>query len=161
MAKTSAKKQVGLSKKSLGNFSLVKNAQKGIGVELAFEVADALLMPYKELSQILQLSTKTLRSYQKENKSLNPIASEQILKLNELRIRGEEVFGTIDAFSKWLKKPAFGLADEVPSAVIMQEKVYLINTNHIDFREKKIRLVNLEDFIFNPRIKSENPGRIE
>jgi RES domain-containing protein len=50
---------------------------------------------------------------------------------------------------------------EVPSAVIMQEKVFLINTNHIDFRENKIRLVNLEEFTFNPRIKSENPDKIE
>lgn len=103
-----------LSSKPIGNFSLVKNAQKGIDVETAFEVADALFMPYEELSQILQLTTKTLRNYQKENKSLNPIASEQILKLNQLKIRGEEVFGTIEAFSKWLKKPAFGLDDEVP-----------------------------------------------
>lgn len=50
---------------------------------------------------------------------------------------------------------------EVPSAVITQEKVYLVNTTHLDFKEKKIRLVNLEEFIFNPRIKSENPDKME
>jgi len=107
-------KKIKLSKEPIGNFSLVMNAQKGIGIDLAFEVAESLLMPNEELSRILQLTTKTLRNYQKENKNLNSIASEQVLKLNELRIRGEQVFGSIEAFVRWLRKPAFGLDGEVP-----------------------------------------------
>ncbi|MEX2566562.1 MAG: antitoxin Xre/MbcA/ParS toxin-binding domain-containing protein [Cyclobacteriaceae bacterium] len=101
-------------KPSIGNFSLVMNAQKGIGIDLAFEIAESLLISNEELSQILHLTAKTLRNYQKENKNLNPIASEQVLKLNELRIRGEQVFGSVEAFMRWMKKPAFGLDGRVP-----------------------------------------------
>ncbi|MEX2566563.1 MAG: RES family NAD+ phosphorylase [Cyclobacteriaceae bacterium] len=46
---------------------------------------------------------------------------------------------------------------EVPSSVMPREKVYILNTNHLDFKEKKIRLTGLEEFKFNPRIKSEFP----
>ncbi len=112
-------KNTELSKKPIGNFSLVMKAQKGIGVNLAFEVADSLLMPYEELSRILQLTTKTLRNYQKEHKNLNPIASEQVLKLNELRIKGELIFGSVEAFARWSRKPAFGLDGEVPFQFLM------------------------------------------
>jgi RES domain-containing protein len=41
---------------------------------------------------------------------------------------------------------------EVPSAIIKNENNYLINTNHDDF--KKVKIVNVEPFFFDPRIKS-------
>jgi len=38
----------------------------------------------------------------------------QSLKCMNLLIKGTEVFGEIDAFTRWLKKPAYGLGDKVP-----------------------------------------------
>lgn len=37
---------------------------------------------------------------------------------------------------------------------------HLIDAIHLDFKKKKIRLVNLKEFIFNPRIKSGNLEKI-
>ncbi len=98
----------------ISSFELVVQAQKGVDVEMAFEVSASLLMPEEDLSLILHLSTKTLKNYQKAEKTLNPIASEQVLKLNELRKKGEQVFGSVEAFNSWLKKPAIGLDEAIP-----------------------------------------------
>ena len=98
----------------ISNFDLVVQAQKGVDAEMAFEISESLLMPDEDLSLILHLSTKTLKNYQKAEKSLNPIASEQVLKLNELRKKGEQVFGSVEAFNNWLKKPSIGLDDAIP-----------------------------------------------
>ncbi len=50
---------------------------------------------------------------------------------------------------------------EVPSSIIPKEKVYIINTRHTDFLNKKIRLMSTEEFVFSPRIKSENPDILD
>jgi RES domain-containing protein len=42
---------------------------------------------------------------------------------------------------------------KVPSSIITKEHNYLINQNHRDF--KYIKLIAIEDFDFDPRIKSE------
>ncbi len=98
----------------ISNFELVVQAQKGVDAEMAFGISESLLMPEEDLSLILHLSTKTLKNYQKAEKRLNPIASEQVLKLNELRKKGEQIFGSIEAFNNWLKKPAIGLDEAIP-----------------------------------------------
>jgi RES domain-containing protein len=49
---------------------------------------------------------------------------------------------------------------EVPSSLIPKEKVYILNTNHPDFKDGRIRLVGLEDFEFDPRIKSDYPDSL-
>lgn len=41
----------------------------------------------------------------------------------------------------------------VPSSIIPMEKNYVINCRHKDFISGKIRLIGIEDFVFNPRIK--------
>lgn len=106
--------KIDLNKDPISNFNLVLQAQKGVDAEMAFVISELLLMPEEDLSLILHLSTKTLKNYQKAEKSLNPIVSEQVLKLNELRKKGEQVFGSVKAFNNWLKKPAIGLDDAIP-----------------------------------------------
>lgn len=41
---------------------------------------------------------------------------------------------------------------KIPSAIVLHEFNYLLNPNHKDF--KKIKLVRIENFRFDPRIKS-------
>lgn len=52
--------------------------------------------------------------YMKEKKRLNSLNSEQILKIFSLYQKGEEVFGDIESFNKWLRKPAYGLGERIP-----------------------------------------------
>ena len=116
--KSNTFKSVGFLDQPIDDFSIVLCAHKGIEVDWAFELADQLMIPYDEFSSLLQFSTKTLKNYQKEEKRLNPISSEQVLKLNKMRILGLKVFGTPQFFNNWLKKPAMGLDNEIPYALL-------------------------------------------
>ncbi len=50
---------------------------------------------------------------------------------------------------QWLQKKACAVL-KVPSAIIINEFNYLINPEHPDF--KKIKLIRIEDFRFDPRV---------
>jgi RES domain-containing protein len=41
----------------------------------------------------------------------------------------------------------------VPSSIMSMERNYVINCRHEDFIKEKIRLIGIEDFVFNPLIK--------
>ena len=71
-----------------------------------------------ELAALLHTTTKTLRTYRLSKKRLNPTASEQVLKLLALARRGEDVFGSLPAFRRWLSKPAYGLGGQPPLALL-------------------------------------------
>jgi uncharacterized protein (DUF2384 family) len=70
-------------------------------------------MPEKSLAGIINLSARTLSNYKEQQKNLEPIYSEHLLKLITLFEKGEEVFGNVDEFNYWLKK-AFWNAKETP-----------------------------------------------
>jgi len=44
----------------------------------------------------------------------------------------------------------------VPSSIIIMEKNYVINCRHVDFVAGIIKLISVEDFVFNPMIKGES-----
>ena len=52
-------------------------------------------------------------NYKERRKSLEPIYSEHLLKLIALFEKGEEIFGSIDEFNYWLRKPFWG-SEEKP-----------------------------------------------
>ncbi len=52
----------------------------------------------------------------------------------------------------WIDAQKFAVL-KVPSSIINNEYNYLINVNHKDF--KRIKLVDIEDFKFDPRIKGK------
>jgi putative toxin-antitoxin system antitoxin component (TIGR02293 family) len=103
-----------LQKAIKDSFSLVMAAHRGIPAEIAFRIGADLLLHQDQLAQILHVSVKTLRAYAQANKKLNPPSSEQVLKLHAMHLKGEEVFGTSQAFGNWLQKPAHGFEGQVP-----------------------------------------------
>jgi putative toxin-antitoxin system antitoxin component (TIGR02293 family) len=80
--------------------------------------ARLLQISLEELAELLHTTTKTLRTYRDANKRLAPAASEQVLKLLALARQGGEVFGEAAAFRRWLGKPAFGLDNQAPLALL-------------------------------------------
>ena len=52
--------------------------------------------------------------------------------------------------NKWLENAVTAIL-KIPSAIIPDENNFLLNPFHPDF--KKIKIKNVEDFIFDPRIK--------
>ena len=70
------------------------------------------------VSDVLDITTKTLHKYLKEDTKLTRTQSEKILKLIKLYEVGLEVFGNIKAFNEWLDKPSYGLSRLVPRDII-------------------------------------------
>jgi putative toxin-antitoxin system antitoxin component (TIGR02293 family) len=100
------------------SFSLVMAARQGISAATAIAVAGLLHLHPEQLADILNITSKTLRTYRQEQKNLNPAHSEQTLKLLALHMRGQQVFGEADAFARWLEKPSYGLDDQVPLTLL-------------------------------------------
>jgi putative toxin-antitoxin system antitoxin component (TIGR02293 family) len=95
-----------LSKLNIGdNFAIVKSARMGVGTQLFFDFAQAINMPYKELSGLLNISSRTISNYHDKKKNLEPAYSEHLLKLIALFNKGEEIFGSTAEFNYWLRKP--------------------------------------------------------
>jgi uncharacterized protein (DUF2384 family) len=54
----------------------------------------------------------------RQNKLLNASTSEKLLRLYALYQRGLIVFGSAEAFTEWLMKPAFGIGNLVPLTIL-------------------------------------------
>ena len=94
-------------------FATVLAAHEGIPATAYGDVAR--LYGFKErIAQLLDVSVKTLKRYQEQNKTLNAINSEMLLKLVAIFKKGMEVFGEKQALIRWLDKPAFGLGNNTP-----------------------------------------------
>ena len=63
------------------NFALVNRAQNGISVSAFFDLLEISELTSSELSSLLNVSYKTMQRYQKEDKKLSALNSEQILKM--------------------------------------------------------------------------------
>jgi putative toxin-antitoxin system antitoxin component (TIGR02293 family) len=99
---------------SENNFALVNRAQNGISVSAFFDLLEISELTSSELSSLLNVSYKTMQRYQKENKKLSALNSEQVLKMIALYQKAEEVFGDLSSFNRWLRKPARGLGEQQP-----------------------------------------------
>ena len=85
--------------------SIVATARKGLKAKVFYDFAEAIKMPEKHLAALINISSRTMSNYKNEEKLLDPIYSEHLLKLISLFEKGEEIFGNIDEFNYWLKKP--------------------------------------------------------
>jgi len=87
------------------SYSLMLTARKGIKAKTFYDLAVAIDMSEKNLAALINLSPRTISNYASSKKSLDPIYSEHLLKLILLFEKGEELFGSMDEFNYWLKKP--------------------------------------------------------
>jgi len=89
----------------LSNHAIFASARKGVKTKIFYDFAETIKMPERNLASIINLSARTISNYKEKKKSLEPLYSEHLLKLIGLFEKGEEVFGNIDEFNYWLKKP--------------------------------------------------------
>ena len=66
-----------------------------------------------EMAGIVRTSDRTLRRYS-ANQKLNPEQSERVIELAKVYSRGEEVFGSIDAFREWMNGAVLALGNKKP-----------------------------------------------
>ena len=101
------------------NYYLVIQANDGVEAKLLIDLMTQTRHNKEFFAHILHLSTKTIDRYIKESKKLNPSESEKILKISQLYEQGIELFGSVDAFNRWLEKPAFGLGEQIPTDLML------------------------------------------
>jgi len=93
---------------------LVELAKEGIVASAIPKLAELLQITQKQVSDLLNMSERTLRKYIKENGLLNTDASEKVLKIFALFLYGCEVLDGSINFVKWINKPSFGLRNKLP-----------------------------------------------
>lgn len=99
-------------------FSLVNKAQLGLPASAFFDLQEITDFSNQELSELLNVSFKTIQRYEKEEKHLSAQNSEQLLKIIALYQKAEEVFGSLESFNSWLRKPAVGLGGHKPFSLM-------------------------------------------
>jgi uncharacterized protein (DUF2384 family) len=94
-------------------YQLLITARKGVKPKVFYDFAEVANMPEKSLAGIINLSARTISNYKEQQKTLEPIFGEHLLKLICLFEKGEAIFGNVDEFNYWLRKP-FWNAKEKP-----------------------------------------------
>ncbi|MBA2561729.1 MAG: DUF2384 domain-containing protein [Chitinophagaceae bacterium] len=98
---------------------LIASAKAGISSHAVTDMIEISEKTIEEIASLLYVTPRTIRNYQNDNKNLPVLQSEQLLKLYALYDKGIEVFGSADAFNRWLYKPAFGLSNEIPNNLLL------------------------------------------
>lgn len=99
-------------------FSLVSKAQSGLPASAFFDLQEITEFSNQELSELLNVSFKTIQRYEKEGKHLSAQNSEQLLKIITLYQKAEDVFGSLESFNRWLRKAAPGLGGHTPFSLM-------------------------------------------
>lgn len=95
------------------DYKLLKKAKEGLKTDVFYSLADAIKMPEKTLASVINLSPRTISNYRDQEKGLDPIYSEHLLKLINLYSFGKEIFGSLEEFTLWMNRP-FWNSDEKP-----------------------------------------------
>ena len=88
------------------SYDVVEKANRGVDSLLVDEFLAQSGLSRSELGQLLGIDPKTLDNYRKQNKTLDRLRSELLLKLINLFSLGREVFGSSSEFRAWLQLPA-------------------------------------------------------
>ena len=78
-------------------------------------------MPANKLASIINLSCSSLRQYKKQQKNLDILQTEHLLKLIGLYKNGEEIFGNLEEFNYWLRNELWN-SKETPISSLNSSK---------------------------------------
>lgn len=116
---------------NLTTYEIFLSARKGIKTKVFYDFATTIKMPEKNLASIINLSARTISNYKEKKKTLEPLYSEHLLKLIALFEKGEEIFGSIDEFNYWLRKPFWNSKEKPIDWLVTSVGVDLV-TEEID-----------------------------
>ena len=94
------------------DYKLLKKAREGLKTDVFYLLADAINMPEKTLASVINLSPRTISNYRDQEKGLDPIYSEHLLKLINLYNFGKDIFGNLDEFTLWMNRPFWNSEDK-------------------------------------------------
>ncbi|WP_312824600.1 antitoxin Xre-like helix-turn-helix domain-containing protein [Epilithonimonas sp.] len=94
------------------DYKLLKKAREGLRTDVFYSLADAIKMPEKTLASVINLSPRTISNYRDQEKELDPIYSEHLLKLINLYSFGKEILGSLEEFGLWMNRPFWNSEDK-------------------------------------------------
>lgn len=94
--------------------ALLSNSKKGLSAKVALDFISVSGFTYDEFQDTFKTTVKTIQNYFVQDLKLDASLSEKLLKSFALFKLGIEVFGSADAFHKWLNTTAYGLGNQVP-----------------------------------------------
>lgn len=87
--------------------------REGVPKQALDNIVDIAGFTVSEISAIIRTSDRTLRRYTPKQK-LNAEQSERVIELAKLYSRGEDVFGSIEAFKEWVDSRVIALGNKKP-----------------------------------------------
>ena len=100
------------------NFALLKLSREGISFSLFLEIVKSSAYSIKEWSRFLHIKERTIQRYKKESKTFEPIQSERIIEIVQLKEKGEDVFGSKEKFNKWMNSNIVALGGIEPVTLL-------------------------------------------
>lgn len=88
--------------------------REGLPPGAADRVAEYYGLSRKQVSELMGVSVRTLERHQKDNKLLNPVQSDRLLRYASIAARAEDVFEDEQKARNWLRRPNQALAGEIP-----------------------------------------------
>ena len=88
--------------------------QHGIPYSLFNIIQEVTPFSEKDWALFLDMSTKSLQRYRKDEVTFKPIHSEKIIEMAEVTKLGLEVFGNKEKLNLWLHTPSFALGKVKP-----------------------------------------------
>jgi putative toxin-antitoxin system antitoxin component (TIGR02293 family) len=96
-----------------GKYDFIDLIRKGVSRKALDFLMETTGITPLEMAAIMHTSDRTLRRYT-ASKLLNPEQSERVIELARLYSRGEEVFGSLDAFKEWIESNVIALGNKKP-----------------------------------------------
>jgi putative toxin-antitoxin system antitoxin component (TIGR02293 family) len=98
--------------------AIIRIIQNGLSKRNLLKIKSLTGFSYATLARILSISTKTIESYQPEDK-FSDTASERLFKLAEVLAFGKKVFGDEEILNDWLNRPLRPLDGQRPIDVMV------------------------------------------
>ncbi|WP_299249338.1 antitoxin Xre/MbcA/ParS toxin-binding domain-containing protein [uncultured Aquimarina sp.] len=98
-------------------YDFIELSRNGIDKRALVHLAKTIDFDLSELAHVLHLSERTIQRYEL-NKKLSTEASAKALQLAKLYARGENIFGDLDRFKRWMEHPNIALATKKPKELL-------------------------------------------
>jgi putative toxin-antitoxin system antitoxin component (TIGR02293 family) len=95
--------------------------RRGVAARIVDDMVEYLAVPKNLVLRVLQLPESTAHRLIKEDRRLDPAASERVLRVADVTRHAEATLGGRDAAAQWLTTPNRGLAGAAPLAVLDTE----------------------------------------
>jgi putative toxin-antitoxin system antitoxin component (TIGR02293 family) len=99
------------------DMDIVRLTRQGLPKSGLMSMAKKISLTLQELAGIMHISERTLQRYD-DDAIIKTEYAEKAVELARLYTRGEEVFGSLDKFTSWMKTPSLVFKNESPVSLL-------------------------------------------